>query len=236
MQTKPNLDLLQKTINYQFKQTALLKQALTHRSAHHKHNERLEFLGDAVLGSVIANEVYSKFPKANEGQLSRLRSFLVKEKALSELATELNFSQFLILGSGELKSGGFRRASILSDTFEAVIGAVMLDSDYITTQDYILNLYQKKLNELSLSKAEKDPKTLLQEWLQARSHNTPVYEVTRSSGKDHAKTYWVSCQLEYQNIKVEGYGGSRRIAEQEAARKAMQQIENNSEKKFKKNK
>jgi len=236
MQTKPNLDLLQKTINYQFKQTALLKQALTHRSAHHKHNERLEFLGDAVLGSVIANEVYSKFPKANEGQLSRLRSFLVKEKALSELATELNFSQFLILGSGELKSGGFRRASILSDTFEAVIGAVMLDSDYITTQDYILNLYQKKLNELSLSKAEKDPKTLLQEWLQARSHNTPVYEVTRSSGKDHAKTYWVSCQLEYQNIKVEGYGGSRRIAEQEAARKAMLKIENNSEKKFKKNK
>jgi len=224
MQTKPNLDLLQKAINYQFKQISLLKQALTHRSAHHKHNERLEFLGDAILGSVIANEIYAKFPKADEGQLSRLRSFLVKEKALSELATELGFSQFLILGSGELKSGGFRRASILSDTFEAVIGAVMLDSDYQTTQEYILNLYQKKLADLSLSKAVKDPKTSLQEWLQARSHNTPNYEVVRSSGKDHAKTYWVNCQLEYQNIQVEGYGSSRRIAEQEAARKAMEQL------------
>jgi len=224
MQTKPNLDLLQKTINYQFTEISLLKQALTHRSAYHKHNERLEFLGDAVLGSVIAKEIYDKFPKADEGQLSRLRSFLVKEKALSELATELNFSQFLILGSGELKSGGFRRASILSDTFEAIIGAVLLDSNYQTTEEYIINLYQEKLDALSLSMADKDPKTKLQEWLQARGHDTPIYDVSRSSGKDHAKTYWVKCHLDYQDIQVEGYGGSRRKAEQDAACKAMKQI------------
>ncbi len=224
MSIKPNFDLLQKAIDYKFKELSLLKQALTHRSAHHKHNERLEFLGDAILGSVIATELYTKFPKADEGQLSRLRAFLVKEKALSELATELNFSQFLILGSGELKSGGFRRASILSDTFEAIIGAVLLDSDYQTAQHYILNLYQQKLTSLSLTMAEKDPKTKLQEWLQARSHNTPVYDVTRSAGKDHAKTYWVKCRLDYQNIQVEGFGASRRKAEQDAADKAMNQI------------
>ncbi len=225
MSIKPNLDLLQNAINYKFNDLSLLKQALTHRSAHHKHNERLEFLGDAVLGSVIANALYEKFPKADEGQLSRLRAFLVKEKALSELATELNFSQFLILGSGELKSGGFRRASILSDTFEAIIGAVLLDSDYQIVQQYILNIYQNKLVALSLDMAEKDPKTKLQEWLQARSHPTPVYDVVRSSGKDHAKTYWVMCRLGFQNIKVEGYGASRRKAEQDAASKAMIEVQ-----------
>ncbi len=224
MAINANLDLLQKTIKYQFTDISLLKQALTHRSAHHKHNERLEFLGDAVLGSVIATKLYQKFPKADEGQLSRLRAFLVKEKALSELACELNFSQYLVLGSGELKSGGFRRASILSDTFEAVIGAVLLDSNYQQACEYILELYQQRLTELSLNMAEKDPKTQLQEWLQARSINTPVYDVIRSTGKDHSKTYWVTCNLEYQGITVEGYGGSRRKAEQDAASKAMNKI------------
>ena len=227
MSIKPNLDLLQKAIYYNFNDLSLLTQALTHRSAHHIHNERLEFLGDAVLGSVIASALYEKFPKADEGQLSRLRAFLVKEKALSELAAELNFSQFLILGSGELKSGGFRRASILSDTFEAIIGAVLLDSDYQIAQQYILKLYQEKLAALSLNMAEKDPKTKLQEWLQARSHPTPVYDVLRSSGKDHVKTYWVTCSLGFQNIKVEGYGASRRKAEQDAAIKAMNEIQAN---------
>ena len=189
MAKKPNLSLLQKVIGYQFNNQQLLQQALTHRSAHHNHNERLEFLGDAILGSVIASALFSKFPKADEGKLSRLRAFLVKEKALAELANELDFSQFLILGSGELKSGGFRRESILSDTFEAIIGAVLLDSDYQTTEKYLLNLYQKKIAALSLDMAQKDPKTRLQEWLQARGHQTPVYEVVRSTRKDHKKLY-----------------------------------------------
>lgn len=225
MSIKPNLELLQKTICYQFNDLSLLKQSLTHRSAHHKHNERLEFLGDAILGSVIATALYNQFPKANEGQLSRLRAFLVKEKALSELAVQLNFSQFLILGSGELKSGGFRRDSILSDTFEAVIGAVLLDSNYDIAQSFILNLYKDKLSKLSLEKAQKDPKTRLQEWLQSRGHKTPDYEVVRSSGKDHAKLYWVNCLLEYQNIQVEGQGASLRKAEQDAACKAIEKLQ-----------
>ena len=168
MSRKPNLALLQKNINYQFNNSALLTQAVTHRSAHHLHNERLEFLGDAILGNVIALALYLKFPKADEGKLSRLRAFLVKEKALAELANELDFSQFLILGSSELKSGGFRRDSILSDTFEAIIGAVLLDSDYETASQYILGLYQSKIESLSLEMAQKDPKTRLQEWLQSR--------------------------------------------------------------------
>jgi ribonuclease-3 len=231
MAKKPNLSLLQKVIGYQFNNQQLLQQALTHRSAHHNHNERLEFLGDAILGSVIASALFSKFPKADEGKLSRLRAFLVKEKALAELANELDFSQFLILGSGELKSGGFRRESILSDTFEAIIGAVLLDSDYQTTEKYLLNLYQKKIAALSLDMAQKDPKTRLQEWLQARGHQTPVYEVVRSTGKDHKKLYWVNCQVEYQSILVEGHGASRRKAEQAAADRAIEMIE--TEKKIK---
>jgi len=231
MPNESQLKLIQKTIGYQFLQPKLLLQALTHRSAHHQHNERLEYLGDAVLGSVIATQLYQQFPKADEGQLSRLRSFLVKEKALSELANQLNFSQFLILGSGELKSGGFRRDSILSDTFEAIIGAVLLDSDYLTAQSYILNLYQKKLAEISLDKAKKDPKTLLQEWLQGRGYKTPEYTVVDSKGKDHAKLYWVSCQVDYHQIEVTGQGSSRRRAEQAAAEKLMYQIASESDKK-----
>ncbi len=218
------LKRIQQILGYQFKQPDLLIQALTHRSANHQHNERLEFLGDAILGSVIATKLYQMFPDADEGQLSRLRSFLVKEKALSELAKQLDFSQFLILGSGELKSGGFRRDSILSDTFEAIIGAVLLDSDYATTQSYILNIYQQKLTEISLEKAQKDPKTRLQEWLQARGLKTPDYRVVNSKGKDHAKLYWVSCQVEYQEIEVEGQGASRRKAEQAAAEKVIEKI------------
>jgi ribonuclease III len=225
MAVKPNLTLLQKNIDYQFNNLSLLTQALTHRSANHCHNERLEFLGDAILGSVIATVLYQKFPDADEGQLSRLRSFLVKEKALSGLANELNFSQFLILGSGELKSGGFRRDSILSDTFEAVIGAVLLDSDYSTAEIYLLNLYKEKLAKLSLEKAQKDPKTRLQEWLQSKGHQTPDYQVLRSTGKDHAKLYWVSCEIAYQNISLEGHGPSRRKAEQDAACKAIEKIQ-----------
>lgn len=225
MSRKPNLALLQKTIGYQFNDLQLLNQALTHRSAHHIHNERLEYLGDAVLGHVIALELYTRFPKADEGQLSRLRAFLVKEKALSEIANQLNFSQFLILGSGELKSGGFRRDSILSDTFEAIIGAVLLDSDFNAVQQYILNLYQEKISELSLDMAQKDPKTRLQEWLQARGKETPDYSVVKESGKDHAKKYWVNCSIAFQDITVEGQGASRRKAEQDAACKAISIIQ-----------
>ena len=226
MSILPNLKLLQKKLNYQFSDIKQLETALTHRSASSKHNERLEFLGDALLGSVIAYRLFEQFPQANEGQLSRLRSFLVKEKALFELAQELELGDFLRLGGGELKSGGFRRASILSDTFEAIIGAVYLDSDFSTTQNFVLGLYQRKLDELSLEMAQKDPKTRLQEWLQARNIETPDYEVIRSSGKDHAKIYWVRCKVEYRSFESEGEGASRRKAEQDAATKILEKIAN----------
>ncbi|MET1254753.1 ribonuclease III [Aliikangiella maris] len=226
MSVSPNLKYLQKKLNYQFNELPILQMALTHRSASSQHNERLEYLGDAVLGSIIAHQLYLQFPQADEGQLSRLRSFLVKEKALYELAQQINLGDYLNLGSGELKSGGFRRASILSDAFEAIIGAVYLDSDFISTQQFVLGLYQEKLAKLSLDMAQKDPKTRLQEWLQARNFETPEYEVIRSTGKDHAKSYWVSCNVEYQSIKTEGFGASRRKAEQDAAAKVLEKLVN----------
>jgi len=226
MSIRPNLKLLQQKLNYQFKDKRQLEVALTHRSASSNHNERLEYLGDAVLGSIIAQQLYQQFPSADEGQLSRLRSFLVKEKALFELAQEIELSEFLRLGGGELKSGGFRRASILSDTFEAIIGAIFLDSDFDTVRQCVLNLYANKLQNLSLDMAKKDPKTQLQEWLQARNIETPLYEVVRSSGKDHAKTYWVSCKVNYQSLESEGEGASRRKAEQDAASKILEKLAN----------
>lgn len=226
MSPLPNLKILQKKISYTFADIKQLETALTHRSASSNHNERLEFLGDAILGNVIAHQLFQQFPGADEGQLSRLRAFLVKEKALFELAQELDIGDFLRLGSGELKSGGFRRASILSDAFEAIIGAVYLDSDFVTTKKFILNLYHKKLSTLSLEMAQKDPKTRLQEWLQARNVETPVYQVIRSSGKDHAKVYWVSCRVNYKGLESEGQGFSRRKAEQDAATKIMEKISN----------
>ncbi|MGX5173526.1 ribonuclease III [Aliikangiella sp. IMCC44653] len=224
----PNLKILQKRFNYQFKDTALLDTALTHRSASNEHNERLEFLGDAILGAVIADQLFTQFAEADEGQLSRLRSFLVKEKALFEIAQELQLGDFLRLGSGELKSGGFRRASILSDAFEAIIGAVYLDNGFETARQFILNLYQSRIQALSLDMAKKDPKTQLQEWLQARNFDTPVYEVVRSNGKDHAKTYWVNCHVSYQSLQAEGEGSGRRKAEQAAAAKILEKINNES--------
>lgn len=221
-----SLKRLQSKLSYQFNDTNKLEIALTHRSASSNHNERLEYLGDAILGSIVAHQLYCQFPDANEGQLSRLRSFLVKEKALFELAQSLELGDFLKLGGGELKSGGFRRASILADTFEAIIGAVYLDSDFVTTQKFVLAIYSSKLESLSLDMAQKDPKTRLQEWLQARNIETPEYEVVRSSGKDHAKTYWVKCKVSYRSIELEGQGASRRKAEQDVAAKILEMITN----------
>jgi ribonuclease III len=224
MSVIPNIKFLQKKLDYHFSDEGYLQLALTHRSASAKHNERLEYLGDAVLGNVIAHQLYLLFPKANEGELSRLRSVLVKEKALFELAQELEIGDYIKLGGGELKSGGFRRASILSDTLEAIIGAVYLDSDFEKVQNFLLNIYKRKLTELSLDMAKKDPKTRLQEWLQSRNINIPDYEVVRSSGKDHAKIYWVSCKIKYKSLSSEGQGASRRKAEQNAAEKILEKL------------
>ncbi|MEE4245391.1 MAG: ribonuclease III [Kangiellaceae bacterium] len=218
------LESFQQRLGYQFKQPDLLQQALTHRSAKGDHNERLEFLGDSILGFVTAANLYQTFPKADEGQLTRLRAQLVKEKTLADLAKELDIGPILSLGGGELKSGGFRRASILSDAFEAVLGAIYLDSDIDSVSRVIEGLYQSRYAELTLDKADKDPKTQLQEWLQSRKHPLPDYEVIRMEGKEHNRTYWVSCSVTAFDLQSEGVGSSRRKAEKAAASLMLEKI------------
>ncbi len=215
------LDKLQSTLNYQFNERSLLETALTHRSAGNPNNERLEFLGDAMLGAVIANELFHQFPAGDEGQLTRLRSSLVKKDTLASLARELDLGSFLKLGEGELKTGGWRRASILENTLEAIIGAVYLDSDYNQCQAFIQNTFADLLDAVSLEDIQKDPKTRLQEFLQARKKAIPIYEVLSSTGKSHQKIFTVSCRFDDLPAAIQGQGASRRKAEQAAAQQAF---------------
>ncbi len=222
----PNKKSLQerllKRLDYQFSNPKLFKQALTHRSASGAHNERLEFLGDAILGMVIAEALFSKFPKVDEGKLSRLRSSLVRGKTLSELAQELALGDCLYLGEGELKTGGYRRGSILADAFEALLGAVYLDSDFLATKTLILELYKSRIDAMSLDTVVKDPKTRLQEWLQSRKAALPEYEMDKVTGEAHQQKFFVSCRVDFQGEKItKGKGSSRRNAEQQAAEKLL---------------
>lgn len=216
------LSQLQSEIGYQFQDLKLLEQALTHRSAKGEHNERLEFLGDSILGFVTAARLFELFPDASEGQMTRLRAKLVKEKTLAEIASELSLGELLRLGGGELKSGGYRRASILSDAFEALLGAIYLDCNIDAVEQVIYKLYEQRYKSLSLSMAEKDPKTQLQEWLQSRNNTLPDYQIIRSDGKDHNRIYWVTCAVDSLEKSTEGQGSSRRKAEQAAAQKMLE--------------
>ena len=213
-----------KALAYQFKDSQLIVQALTHRSIGSKNNERLEFLGDAVLGCIIADELYHRFPTASEGELTRLRASLVKGDTLAIIGRELNLGDCLILGSGELKSGGFRRDSILACGVEAILGAVYIDGGYEATKGLIQRLYQKRLEAVSPEAADKDPKTRLQELLQSRKQPLPVYELLTVEGESHDQTFRVICRAEGLNAQATGQGSSRRKAEQNAARKAYQVI------------
>ena len=217
---------LAKRLDYQFKKPALLTTALTHRSAAKKNNERLEFLGDSVLSLVISEHLFDKLKKATEGELSRIRSSLVKGDKLAELAQDLQLGDYLILGSGELKSGGFRRSSILADTLEAIFGAVLLDSDFETCKQVILNLYKDELTSLPTAAAIKDYKTRLQELLQSRQLPLPVYDVTDISGDPHAQTFTVECSVTILDTPVTGKGSSRRKAEQKAASNILELLSN----------
>lgn len=208
---------------YTFRDGALREQALTHRSANAKHNERLEFLGDALLNQVIAIELYQRFPLADEGEMSRMRAALVKEKTLADIAFELQLGDLLHLGSGELKSGGFRRESILADALEALFGAVFIDGGMAACHQQIVDLFQTRLLALDQSSAQKDPKTLLQEWLQSRRLNLPTYELLATDGDAHAQVFRVGCRLETGEV-TEGVGSSRRRAEQQAAELLLQEI------------
>ena len=215
---------LQKNISYQFSDIELLSKALTHRSVSKQNNERLEFLGDSVLGSIISEELYSRHSNIDEGQLSRLRSHLVRGNTLANLAKKLDISENLRLGQGELKSGGFRRESILADTFEAILGAIFLDSDYLTVKKVVLNLFSDLLNEVKSEESLKDFKTQLQEMLQKKGYDLPKYELMQTKGKDHNAVFYVSCHVEALKIKVEKNAKSIKRAEQACAQSILEEI------------
>ncbi|NBB92424.1 MAG: ribonuclease III [Gammaproteobacteria bacterium] len=205
-------------IDYRFEDSALLEQALTHRSHGPRHYERLEFLGDSLLSMVIAERLFQQRPHAPEGDLSRLRSRLVRDITLARLAKELGLGDHLRLGAGELRSGGFLRESILADTVEALIGAIYLDGGFDVARRVILELFERRIAELPDADSLKDPKTRLQELLQGRGHELPEYSVIAESGADHAKCFEVECRAGDLAGPVRAEAASRRKAEQAAAR------------------
>ena len=218
------LDVLQERLGHRFRDGRLLAQALTHRSHSTPHNERLEFLGDGVLNCIVAAELYTRFTGLREGELSRLRASLVREQRLHELASGLALGDYLRLGEGELKSGGFRRPSILADGLEALIGAVYLDGGFEAARAVVVRLYRPLLETLDASGAEKDPKTQLQEWLQSRKYALPQYSVIATRGAAHDQRFEVECVVRELDLRTVGTGTSRRLAEQEAARMAFERL------------
>ena len=221
---KMQLERLQKKLGYQFANLDYLKQALTHRSAASHNNERLEFLGDSILNFAIGKALYEKFPKANEGELSRMRAALVKEQTLAIVARQFELGEYLKLGAGEMKSGGHRRDSILSDCVEAIIAAIYLDHSMDKALEQIYHWYRDLLTEMKPEEAQKDAKTRLQEFLQSRKLKLPVYEVVDIKGEAHNQTFKVSCQVEKLDEVIIGVGTSRRKAEQDAAEQVIQKL------------
>jgi ribonuclease III len=215
---------LRQRVGYDFSRPELLTQALTHRSHGAPHNERLEFLGDSVLNCVVASELFQRFGDLPEGDLSRLRAHLVRQEALHHLAQNLGLGEYLRLGEGELKSGGFARPSILADAFEALVGAVFLDGGFGAARDAVRRLYEPLLADLDPRALVKDPKTLLQELLQARKIALPQYSVLATRGVAHAQNFEVECLIPQLSVRTTGRGSSRRTAEQEAAMRAFEQI------------
>lgn len=215
---------LERLIGHDFSNKALLTQALTHRSFGSTNNERLEFLGDGVLNFIVASQLYLKFPKLDEGDLSRLRAHLVKEPTLGEIALTLNIGDALKLGEGELKSGGWRRPSVLADALEAMIGAVFLDAGFAAAEGVVIKLFTPLIEKIDPKAIGKDPKSLLQEYLQSKKIDVPTYEVLAIEGEAHCQTFRVECRVAKYNIVTQGEGSSRRAAEQQAAELANQEI------------
>ncbi|WP_126166014.1 ribonuclease III [Shewanella khirikhana] len=222
MEPIKNLPRLCRTLGYEFSDVKLLEQALTHRSASNQHNERLEFLGDSILSIVISDALFHQFPKATEGDLSRMRATLVRGDTLAIIAKEFKLGDYLNLGPGELKSGGFRRESILADAVEAIIGAIYLDADLETCRALLLNWYQQRLAEIKPGVGQKDAKTLLQEYLQGVKKPLPEYQVTLVEGEAHDQTFTVECRVIDIAEPVVGVGSSRRKAEQMAAAQVLE--------------
>jgi ribonuclease III len=216
---------LERPIDHRFARRGLLVQALTHRSAGAPNNERLEFLGDALVNLFIAEALYEHWPHADEGALTRARAELVRESALAPIARRLDLGAELILGPGEMKSGGHRRDSILADALEAVVAAIYLDAGFETCRSVVMPWFQAAMEALPPPhKVGKDAKTRLQEWLQGTQKPLPVYALLSESGEDHAKTFLITCTLQQPPLVTQGEGGSRRAAEQAAAEAALQAL------------
>ena len=213
---------LETVLGYPFEDKSLLELALTHRSFGARNNERLEFLGDSVLGTSVSSLLFERFAKLDEGDLSRVRANLVKQAALADIANRLGLSQHLRLGEGELKSGGFRRPSILADTFEAILGAIYLDGGFEKAQAVIHQLYEPILQSIDPKTIGKDAKTLLQEFLQAHKLALPAYTVIATHGAAHSQQFEVACDIAQLDIQVQAAGTSRRAAEQTAAKLALE--------------
>ena len=223
-----NLSRLIRQLGYDFQDTSLVELALSHRSVGATNNERLEFLGDSILGFVIGEALFAKFPKASEGDLSRMRAQLVKGKTLAEIAREFELGGYLNLGPGEMKSGGHRRESILADVVEALIGAIYLDANMDTCRTQVLRWYASRLDKISPQTNSKDAKTQLQEWLQGRKKPLPVYHLAKVEGAEHNQTFHIECQLQGIQKTFQGQASSRKVAEQQSAQAALDYIQRQS--------
>jgi ribonuclease-3 len=212
---------LAETLSYEFADPRLLNQALTHRSCPGENNERLEFLGDAVLDLVVSDLIFHARQMSAEGELSRQRAALVNKSSLAELASELGLGDFLVLGEGERKTGGHRRESILADALEALFGAVYLDAGFAAATEVIQRAFGARMTNLPADEELRDPKTRLQEWLQARAFDLPEYELVKTSGKAHRQLFEVRCSIRGGELSTSGHGTSRRNAEQESAEKML---------------
>jgi ribonuclease-3 len=224
-----HIEQVEKILNYNFSDKNLLELALTHRSFQGKNNERLEFLGDSILNFIIAESLFKKFDLLPEGDLSRLRSQLVKSETLSEIGILLQLGDYLILGEGELKSAGWRRPSILADSVEAIIGAVFIDGGISDASDLILDWFKDRIDLINPDKIEKDSKSVLQELLQSKKITLPDYNIVSIEGEAHCQHFRVSCSIPKLGLSIEGEGSSRKIAEQGAAEEILKKLKNNTE-------
>lgn len=215
------LEVLQRRIGHRFEDSALLTRALTHRSFGSDHNERLEFLGDAALSLVISGLLFERFGGSDEGDLTRVRAHLVREETLHRAAVQVGLPEVLRLGEGEARGGGAQRASILADALEALIGATFLDGGFEAARTVVTGLFGEVITTTDLTSWTKDAKTELQEWLQARRLQVPVYRIAATRGQAHAQTFEVECAVPALNLVEAGEGRSRRVAEQEAARRML---------------
>lgn len=219
------LEALQKSVGYYFRDPSLLTQALTHRSAGFPHNERLEFLGDAALNFVVAAKLFSRFPKVSEGDLSRMRARLVREETLAIIAAEVGLAEHLIMGPGEIRSGGARRDSIRADALEAIIGAAYLDGGFAAAEDIVIHLMEPRMTDELSGEELRDPKTRLQEFLQGKGRPLPVYTLVEEKGQAHERRFVARCTVPGVSA-TEAEDGSRRKAEQQTAALMLAQLQN----------